>query len=532
MARKRSKWSLLIVLPALTLASSFSLRVNAQSNEADQLTKTVIELYTAGKYESALPLARQVLEIQEKALGSDHPDVATALNNLASLYRSTGQSALAESLYRRALLIDERALGPRSAQVARDLSNLASLYDSQERYADAEPLHKWALATDEKTLGPDHRDVASDLSNLAFAYQHLGRYAEAESSYKRALAVQTEAQGANHRDAAETYNNLGFLYESEGRAADAESSYGMALAIQGVGELHSPGSEWLRNSPDSFQELAEASPRGIPNHDIYVKPRLHAPVANVAPAARISPAVTGPSSAIVLASAKADQSYSKRQLSCEASDAGPPQAIENFLPWPPPKGSDAQDFTDSVLSAIRRSQKTNIQLGDVDKFLSVKLASVGLKPSAYFSTPEHNGYAAVTRLEQIDENGRRLEGSYGFSKELPESGNFLWRFFSGLVNLPEGRFRLLVVFVTPDSIDTWYSSEPVTLKTADRWVSRGCDDLPSELARLNMANNYKVFVRVYQIASKGGDSYLVSKGEAIPLSEDLVALGLSLDDQK
>jgi tetratricopeptide (TPR) repeat protein len=528
MARNRSKRSLLFLLPALTLASPFALPANAQSSEADQLTKTVIELYTKKQYDSALPVARQVLEIQEKALGPDHPDVATALNNLASLYRSTGQYALAESLYRRALLIDERALGPGHVQVARDLSNLASLYDSQDRYADAEPLHKWALATDEKTLGPDHPDVASDLSSLAFAYQHLGRYTDAESSYKRALAIQKEAHEVDRRGVAETYNNLGSLYESEGRAADAESSYEMALAIQGAGR-----SEWLRNKLDSFPEVAEVSPRQLPNHDVLASPSLHhAPAAHVAPAPRIAPAATGASSDIVLASAKADQSYSQRQLSCEASDAGPPQAIENFLPWPPPKGSDAQDFTNSVLSAIRRSQKSSIQLGDVDKFLSVKLASVGLKPSAYFSTPEHNGYAAVTRLEQIDENGRRLEGSYGFSKELPESGNFLWRFFSGLVNLPEGRFRLLVVFVTPDSIDTWYSPEPVTLKTADRWVSRGCDDLPSELARLNMTNNYKVFVRVYQIASKGGDSHLVSKGEAIPLSEDLVALGLRLDEQK
>jgi hypothetical protein len=111
MARNRSKRSLLFLLPALTLASPFALPANAQSSEADQLTKTVIELYTTGKYESALPLARQVLEIQEKALGPDHPDVATALNNLASIYRS-GQYALAESLYRRALLIDERALAP------------------------------------------------------------------------------------------------------------------------------------------------------------------------------------------------------------------------------------------------------------------------------------------------------------------------------------------------------------------------------------------------------------------------------------
>ena len=527
MARNRSKRSLRILLPALTLAASFVFQASAQSNDADPLTKTVVELITTGKYESALPLAEQALEIQEKALGPDHPDVATALNNLASIYRAIGQYARAESLYRRALLIDERALGPEHAQVARDLSNLGSLYDSQNRYADAEPLYKWALATDEKALGPDHPDVASDLSNLASVYARLGRQVDAESTYKQALAIQKKTHGIDHPDVAATYNNLGALYESEGRTADAESNYKMASALQ---EEKFDPSEWSRSSLDPFPQIAEARRADVPDREI-VPPRSHAPVVHVAPAPRIAPVKTGASSAIVLASAKTGEA-SEQPLSCEASVAGPPQAVENFLPWPPPKGSDAQDLTNSVLSAIRRSQKTNVLLADVDKYISARLTPVGLKPSAYFSTPDHHGYAAVTRLEQIDESGRRLEGNSGFSKELPESGNFLWRFFRGLVSLPEGHFRLLVAFVTTDPIDTWYSSDPVTLHVADRWVSRGCDDLPVELGRLPFTDKYKIFLRVYQIASKGGDSHLVAKGDAIPISEDLVALGLRLDDQK
>jgi hypothetical protein len=159
------------------------------------------------------------------------------------------------------------------------------------------------------------------------------------------------------------------------------------------------------------------------------------------------------------------------------------------------------------------------------------LTLVKLPPSAYFSTPDHKGYAAVTRLEQIDDNGVRLPGNAGFSKE-PESGNFLWRFFSGLVTLPEGKFRLLVAFVTTDSIDTRYSTEPVTLEVTDRWISRGCEALPKELGGLSFTDKYKVFLRVYQIVSKGTDSHLVAKGEAFLLSDELLAMGLHWDDQK
>ena len=38
-----------------------------------------------GKYDEAQPLYRKAIEIGEKTLGKDHPDVATRYNNLADL---------------------------------------------------------------------------------------------------------------------------------------------------------------------------------------------------------------------------------------------------------------------------------------------------------------------------------------------------------------------------------------------------------------------------------------------------------------
>jgi tetratricopeptide (TPR) repeat protein len=47
----------------------------------------------------------------ERQLGADHPDVATSLNNLASLYDSQGKYSEAEPLYLRAIQILEKVLG-------------------------------------------------------------------------------------------------------------------------------------------------------------------------------------------------------------------------------------------------------------------------------------------------------------------------------------------------------------------------------------------------------------------------------------
>jgi len=44
-----------------------------------------------GKYSEAEPLCQRALAIDEKALGPNHPNVATNLNNLAELYRAQGK---------------------------------------------------------------------------------------------------------------------------------------------------------------------------------------------------------------------------------------------------------------------------------------------------------------------------------------------------------------------------------------------------------------------------------------------------------
>jgi len=60
------------------------------------------------------------LTICEKALGLDHPHVATSLNNLAELYRTQGKNEEALPLLQRSLAIREKTLGPDHPDVATD----------------------------------------------------------------------------------------------------------------------------------------------------------------------------------------------------------------------------------------------------------------------------------------------------------------------------------------------------------------------------------------------------------------------------
>lgn len=91
-----------------------------------------------GKYEEATPLYRRAVEIREKALGPEDPDLAIILTNLA------------ESLLHKvveALVLGDSSLG--------------------RKYEEVKLLNERAIEIGEKTLRPDHPDLAGRYNNLA-----------------------------------------------------------------------------------------------------------------------------------------------------------------------------------------------------------------------------------------------------------------------------------------------------------------------------------------------------------------------------
>jgi tetratricopeptide (TPR) repeat protein len=126
--------------------------------------------------------------ICEKALGPEHPAVATLLNNLGQVDKAEGRYADAEPPIKRSLAIREKVLGRDHPDVARSLNNLADLFERQGHYADAEPLYQRAVAIRERALGSDHPDLWTSLNNLAFLYQAEGRTPDVLPLVERTIA--------------------------------------------------------------------------------------------------------------------------------------------------------------------------------------------------------------------------------------------------------------------------------------------------------------------------------------------------------
>ena len=138
-----------------------SIPQSPELEEAKRLNQQAIQLYKQGEYNKAIVLAERALEIREKALGENHPDVAESLNNLALLYSNQGRYSEAEPLYQRSLAILEKALGENHPLVANNLGNLAVLYSNQGRYS-------------EDTVGESNLSVFQDEVQKEFLVKQWG----------------------------------------------------------------------------------------------------------------------------------------------------------------------------------------------------------------------------------------------------------------------------------------------------------------------------------------------------------------------
>ncbi len=185
----------------------------------------------AALWQLIAPIYEDMLQFLKEKLGSEHPDIAETLNNLALLYESMGEYEKALTLYQRALEIRENLLGPEHLDVAIIRNNLASLYDSMGEYSKALPLYKRVLDIREKVLDPKHLDIATTLNNLALLYYHMKECDKALPLYQRSLEIREEVLGPEHLDIAITLNNLGLLYESRGEYDKALPLYQRDLEI-------------------------------------------------------------------------------------------------------------------------------------------------------------------------------------------------------------------------------------------------------------------------------------------------------------
>jgi TonB family protein len=151
----------------------------------------------AGNDAEAVDCLRKALEIGDRTVGPDHPDLIILLNDLTRIYLRQSAYAAAEPLLLR-LLEMKRSKGEDHPEVATVLASLATVRQGLGRHESAEQLWRRVLDIRERTLAPNHFAIATALEHFGEACSARGKIREALAAFQRALTIRERTLGAEH----------------------------------------------------------------------------------------------------------------------------------------------------------------------------------------------------------------------------------------------------------------------------------------------------------------------------------------------
>ena len=151
---------------------------------------------TAGAYYT------RALAIRERIVGPDHPDVAQLLNNLANIYRATGDDARSLETHFRALRIWEKQRGgPYQRGTLLSVGNIARTYAARGDIANALAFQRRADAIVETQLALNLA-VGSERQKLAFVRSVVGAHRPDDFAASRTGARRSGRRRAGRAGAA------------------------------------------------------------------------------------------------------------------------------------------------------------------------------------------------------------------------------------------------------------------------------------------------------------------------------------------
>jgi serine/threonine-protein kinase len=175
-------------LPFVDEALSDRRRNGSPRELAIALNDAALVRLALGETDAALALQTESTDLLAATLG-DHPDVATALNNLAMNLETAGRGDEAEERFREALPIYRRLLPEDHSLITNGLAGLAHLLVWQGRPAEAEELLTEVVGRLERRLEPTHPFLAYGRALLAEAMARRGNQESALDQLELAMAA-------------------------------------------------------------------------------------------------------------------------------------------------------------------------------------------------------------------------------------------------------------------------------------------------------------------------------------------------------
>jgi tetratricopeptide (TPR) repeat protein/tRNA A-37 threonylcarbamoyl transferase component Bud32 len=184
-----------------------------------------------GRYEESVGRYQDLLAIEVRALGPEHPAVAEVLLDMAQPLESLERYDEATAAAKRALAIWEGVAGAESADVASALHILGNIERDRKHIDRSIDYTQRALAVEERAYGPDSPKVANLLNDVAMTLVGAHRYDEARGMMERARDIYVRVNGPEHPTVCMALVNLAQVERESGHPARARADDAEAVAV-------------------------------------------------------------------------------------------------------------------------------------------------------------------------------------------------------------------------------------------------------------------------------------------------------------
>ncbi len=254
------------------------------------------------RYEEALAVNKQTIEVATKAFGSDSAQLVSELINKSFLLGTKGESDVAEEVAEKAVLILDAKKKNMNKMEAENLclalNNLGVMYIDQRKVAKAMDAFERSINLKAEVIGATSESIAIGYANQGYSLLKVGKYDAAEQFLRRSLnliegktvepitkatflnnlgealraqnkleeaenvlntayAMRKGCMGANHPHMGYSFHNLGSLYADKGDAKQAKSYFDQAIEIRKM--YPGPKNTELKETVDRYAAFLTAN---------------------------------------------------------------------------------------------------------------------------------------------------------------------------------------------------------------------------------------------------------------------------------
>ena len=201
-------------------------------NDLVQMDRRMRTLHKDGQYREAAREAEKLVELAERLIPANQPNLPTVLNNAAAIFKANGEFAKAEELNKRVIQLRTQILGRNHSHTGQAIHNLAILYQELDRYDEAEQRYIEAMNVFRAAHGESSGEYGRSLNSLGTLAKRRHQYEKAEDYLRKSLRVMEAVYGQAHNEVAMVLDNLSLTLTSQGRLAEAEQLILRAIQIR------------------------------------------------------------------------------------------------------------------------------------------------------------------------------------------------------------------------------------------------------------------------------------------------------------